>query len=49
LKQEDTLTPKLFNFALEYTASNVKENHKKLTGTRKLLVGDVNLLGKKTT
>jgi hypothetical protein len=48
--KEDTSTPKLFNFALEYTASNVRENHKKLTETHKLLVRvDVNFLGQKTT
>jgi hypothetical protein len=26
--KQDILMPKLFNFALEYTASNDKENHK---------------------
>jgi hypothetical protein len=49
LKQEYSLLPLLFNFALEYSIRKVKENKMglKLHGTHLLLVygDDVNLLG----
>jgi retron-type reverse transcriptase len=49
LKQGDTLSPLILNFALEYPISKVQENQAelKLNGTHQLLVyaDDVNLLG----
>jgi hypothetical protein len=52
LKQEDALSPLLFNFALEYAIRKVQENQVglKLNGTHQLLAytDNVHLLGDNT-